>query len=111
MSKKDPHEPQFAATAPVVTRRYRGPDRRLSHKNTEDVAVDVRFDAKGNPVWEMRATGPRHRKDDDTLDLLKCLNVDSLSIDGGEAGDDAGGNRTARGRDSGYNPYERAKKK
>ena len=40
----------------------------------------VRFDEKGNPVFEIRANVPRRREDDNTSDLLKCLDDESLAL-------------------------------
>jgi hypothetical protein len=41
----------------------------------------VKFDAKGNPVLEVRTDVPRHREDDKTIDLLKCLDADALGLE------------------------------
>jgi hypothetical protein len=112
MSKKNPLKNDFAASAEIATRRYRGPDRREGQdKAPDDVAVEIRFDAKGNPVWEMRTTAPRRREDDDTFDLLKCLQVDSLSIASNETDGSPDRERSARRPGAGYDPYDRAKKK
>jgi hypothetical protein len=89
----------FPANPQIATFRYRGPDRRKpsDDESTDKVSGEVTFDAKGNPVWEIRVDVPRRRKEDDTVDLLKCLDTDSLSI----ADDDKVPSAP------GYNPYER----
>lgn len=71
----------FAADAKVQSRTYRGPDRR-DPANTDDSQVSrkITFDAKGNPVLEVRVDVPRRREDDNTIDLLKCLDADSLNL-------------------------------
>ena len=67
----------------TATSRVRGPDRRSESGKQEEklrTSSTVRFDEKGNPVLEMRAAAQRRRKDDDTIDLLKCLDDESLSL-------------------------------
>ena len=110
MSKKL-DKPTFAADAEVHTFRYRGPDRRAPAKDSDpsEFDVEVRFDAKGNSIWEMRTTIPRRRTDDDTLDLLKCLDIDSLSLD--QDADAPRSDDAAEPRASGYNPYARVKER
>jgi hypothetical protein len=88
----------FPANPKIVTSRYRGPDRRGRYPDEEtdtQPSGEVVFDAKGNPVWRVRVDVPRRRKDDDTIDMLKRLEVDSLSL----ADDDNGPS------DAGYDPY------
>jgi hypothetical protein len=93
----------FPADPEVVTFRYRGPDRRDDQPEAKaDVPPhgklgDVKFDAKGNPVLHLRADEPRRRKDDDTIDLLKRLELESLAL----ADDDA------VQQVIGYDPYGR----
>ncbi len=72
----------FAADAPVVSRTYRGPDRR-DPDQVENSTVErtIKFDAKGNPVLEVRTDAPRRREDDNTIDLLKCLDADALKLE------------------------------
>lgn len=80
MSK--PTKPKdFAANAKVQSRTYRGPDRR-DPRNTDDsqVSRQIKFDEKGNPVLEVRVDVPRRRQDDNTIDLLKCLDADALKL-------------------------------
>jgi hypothetical protein len=67
----------------------------------ERLFTEIRFDAKGNPIWEMRATLPRRRADDDTVDLLKCLDIGSLSLA------DAKDEPESTHETDGYNPYHR----
>jgi hypothetical protein len=55
----------------------------------------VTFDAKGDPVWEWRVEARRRRKDDSTVDLLKCLDLDGLRLE--DEADD---------RDRGIDPYD-----
>ena len=72
---------QFAANAAIKTPSYRGPDRRLPSGHSETgISKEVTSDAKGNPVLDIRSTAPRRREDDDTLDLIKCLDESALSI-------------------------------
>lgn len=95
MEKKDR---PFPVNPAIVTRRYRGPDRR-EEGGQESFVAEIRFDEKGNPVWTVHATVPRRRKGDNTVDLLKCLDSDALALEDGEseAGSDS----------SGYDPYGR----
>ena len=77
-------KPRFAENSEVETFRYRGPDRR--DNETEEQLDDmlsrqIRFDAKGNPVLDVRTNVPRRREEDDTIDLLKCLDNSQLSIE------------------------------
>ena len=63
--------------------RVRGPDRRDESEEQEEklqTSSSVRFDEQGNPVLEIRAAVQRRRKDDNTIDLLKCLDDESLSL-------------------------------
>jgi len=71
----------FAKDAEVQSRTYRGPNRR-DPNNTDDsqVSRQIKFDAKGNPVLEVRVDVPRRREDDKTIDLLKCLDADGLNL-------------------------------
>lgn len=96
-----PHDKDkpFPADPEIVTFRYRGPDRRNHDPEAETVestSGDVTFDAKGNPVWQIRVDVLRRRKDDDTMDLLKRLEVDSLSL----------ADEHDATEDTGYNPYD-----
>ena len=74
---------------------YAGGERRKDSPELPETHAEIRFDDKGNPVWEVRADGPRRRKDDDTIDLLKTLDVESLAL---EADEEPTGI-------PGYNPY------
>ena len=78
---KEPKSKDFAAEAKVQSRTYRGPDRR-DPENTDDSQVTrkIEFDAKGNPVLKVRVDVPRRREDDNTIDLLKCLDGDALNL-------------------------------
>jgi hypothetical protein len=85
--------------APRSTARYRGPERRgKDHDAADDIKprVKVSFDAKGNPVWDAQVDMPRRREGDDTIDLLKCLDTDALSLAADEEEDQD---------PSGYDPY------
>ena len=65
----------------ISNRSYRGPDRRDPNAaNPVEVTRTVRHDDKGNPVLEVRAVAPRRRNDDDTIDLLKCLDPEALQL-------------------------------
>lgn len=75
---------RFAENSEIETFRYRGPDRRdddTEEKLDELLSRQVRFDAKGNPVLDVRTNVPRRREEDDTIDLLKCLDNSQLSIE------------------------------
>lgn len=91
----------FAADQEIVTFRYRGPDRRdngpfdLKEFMKGEKVGEVTFDAKGNPIWQLKIEVPRRREDDDTIDLLKCLDVESLSLEDDVEADDV----------PGYDPY------
>ena len=88
----------FPANPQVVTTRYRGPDRRgrgPDEQLDEGASGEVTFDAKGNPVWQIRVDMPRRRKDDHTIDMLKRLELDSLSL----------ADESVPKGDTGYNPY------
>lgn len=78
---KPPKSKDFATEAKVQSRTYRGPDRR-DPDNTDDsqVSRQIEFDAKGNPVLKVRVDVPRRREDDNTIDLLKCLDADALNL-------------------------------
>ena len=95
----------FGSDQEIVTFRYRGPDRRERRSfnmgdllSPDEKLGDVTFDAKGNPIWQLKVELPRRRKEDDTLDLIKCLDVDTLAL-----ADDADDDEAPKGR--GYNPY------
>ena len=79
-----------------------GPDRRKTKGAKPDVRREVTFDANGKSVLEVRVETPGRRKDDDTVDLLECLDADSLSIEEDAAPDPAPG--------AGRNPYDRNEK-
>ncbi len=89
----------------VVTPSYRGPDRRdpNADENIVEPVSSVSFDAKGDPVWRMRADVPRRRKDDKPINLLDHLNLDSLSLQDEEP---LRGEENTRPSE-GYNPYNR----
>ena len=69
-----------AAGEPALGGAYGGPDRRDPEAPEPKVSRTIRFDAKGNPVLEVRADVPRRRDGDDTIDLLKCLDADALDL-------------------------------
>ena len=84
--------------APISTPTYRGQDRRdvIADDDIEVLGGNVSFDEKGDPVWRARVEAPRHRRDDETIDTLKCLNAESVTLEGedsfqGEQGTSAGG--------------------
>ena len=75
--------PSFPSNPEIITFRYRGPDRRGKYDYEipeSEYSAEVRFDAKGNPVLEIGTNVPRRRKEDDTFDCLKALEISSLSI-------------------------------
>lgn len=59
----------------------------------------VNFDDKGNAVWEWRVDVPRRRDEDQTIDLLECLDTSALSIDEEKDEDES----------SEFNPYDTGK--
>lgn len=67
----------FAKDAKIVTRTYRGPDRRSKDQETADLEFSqrLRVDAKGNSVLDVRPRAPRRRDQDHTVDLIKCLDA------------------------------------
>ena len=64
----------------VVGSNYGGRDRRDPNADEPKVSRTIRFDAKGNPVLEVRTDVPRRRDGDETIDLLKCLDADALDL-------------------------------
>ncbi len=87
----------------ISTRSYRGSNRRDPNAadETVEIAGDVTFDAKGNAVWQTGAAVPRRRRDDGTIDNLKCLDLDSLALqDEGSSQDES-----RNGAAGGYDPY------
>ena len=77
-----PWKKAFAAKAEITTFRYRGPDRREENADSsdEEISRQVRFDAKGNPILDVRTNVTRRREDDDTIDLIECLDADKLDF-------------------------------
>lgn len=103
--KKDDGEGEAAPPA-QERRRRRASDRSGSTDSdtvrslTQSEFGTVRFDPRGNAQWEWRVETPRRRKEDDTIDLLECLDPNlSLSEDDG-AGEEPSG---------GFNPYDKDK--
>lgn len=76
--------PESASEASGESDPHAGTERRTDSADHPETHTEIRFDDKGNPVWEVRADTPRRRKDDDTIDLLKTLDVESLSLEGDE---------------------------
>jgi hypothetical protein len=89
----------------ISTPRYRGSNRRDPNAadETVEIAGVVTFDAKGNAVWQTGAAVPRRRRDDGTIDSLKCLDLDSLSLQDEGSPQDESRSEAA----DGYNPYNR----
>jgi hypothetical protein len=77
---------------------YEGRERRRSASTRPKPHGKIRFDAKGNPVWEPQIDTPRRRDGDNTIDLLKCLDVDGLKLADDTPEDDPG-----------YDPYRRSR--
>jgi hypothetical protein len=103
MPEKPPRAPQnsneIASSAKPKTR-----DRERRRARKPPSHSEVRFDAKGNPVWHVRVDVPMRRKDDDdTFDFLKCLDVEGLSLSEDEPERKEGG--------VGYDPYGHHNKK
>ena len=71
---------RFPANPQIVTARYRGPDRRQEQVD-EYEKIQTGLDASGNSILEIRVRTPRRRRDDHTVDLIKCLDWGSLSIE------------------------------
>ena len=76
-SRKTKPSPSDSADSPTRDRRGRF----SGGEKGQETSSRVRFDEKGNPVFEIRTDTPRRRKDDDTIDLLKCLENESLSLE------------------------------
>ena len=53
-------------------------DKRLSKSS---ISRQVVFDDKGNSILDVQVNVPRRRKDDMTIDLLECLDADSLGLE------------------------------
>ncbi len=79
----------------ILAPDYDGPERRKAQCAPEH---RIRFDAKGDPIWEVRTDHiPRRREDDDTINLLRCLVPESLSLEDDDADSDEGG----------FDPYDK----
>jgi hypothetical protein len=65
------------------TGSYPGPDRRNPNQSMADKGItrQIRFDEKGNSILDLRANTPRRRDGDRTIDLLECLDADSLGLE------------------------------
>ena len=90
---------EFPRNPEVVTSRYRGPNRRLEPSSDAEAEVRVSADVKGDPVLEVRIVSPRRREDDDTVNQMECLEVESLTLESDE--DEDGSNF--------LNPYAKAR--
>jgi hypothetical protein len=88
---------RFPSNPEIVTPTYRGPDRRTA-PGDQAASGEVWFDDRGDPVWKFRKI-QRRRKDDDTLNHLDSLRLDSLSLE-----PEADGNASCA---EGYDPYAR----
>ena len=57
-------------------------DRRKAQQSVSDTGISrqIRFDDKGNTIMDVRVDAPRRRKEDNTIDLLECLDADSLGL-------------------------------
>jgi hypothetical protein len=81
-------------------------ERRLPRQRGQPPKVDpaalgsVGHDDLGNAVWNWRVDVPRRRDDDPTIDLLQCLDIDGLSLEGD---DDASAD------DKSFNPYNKTR--
>lgn len=83
----------------VIGPSYVGKERR--HDENTHPSGNVRFDDRGNAVWEMPDV-PRRRMDDDTLNPLRCLDVADLSlVDDEPKADEAP-------EQSGFDPYDKS---
>lgn len=72
---------------------YPGPERRRSSRTRAHTKLD--FDARGNPILDVRVDTPRRREDDDTLDAIECLDIERFSLQE-QAAESKGG----------YDPYD-----
>jgi hypothetical protein len=75
-----------------------GVDRR-SRKQKPAANYDVEHDAKGNPVLRVHIDTPGRRADDETVNLRKILDVDSLSLD----------DEVTKPNVGGFDPYDHEK--
>ena len=67
----------------IVTPKNREHDRRVADPVSNEPVPSVRVDhdSRGSTVLNVTTVTPRRRADDDTVNLQKLLDVDSLSID------------------------------
>jgi hypothetical protein len=86
----------------IATPTYRGADRRRRQRDeSEDhFSGRVRFDPRGNPIWEARVDVIRRRRDDKTVNLLKCLENDRLALE-----EERVKSEEELSLESGYDPY------
>ena len=66
----------------------------------------IRFDAKEYAVLEWNIDSPRRREEDDTLDLLECLDPDDLALT-----DEVDATANEDDHAGGFNPYDNSTKK
>lgn len=99
MSRKSDRDAESNAAGAEQTPTYRGMERRGQSPVIESTGR-VRFDDRDNAVWEWHDQ-PRRRDDDDTVDFLKRLDPDGLSL-----ADDVPA--AAPDRADSHDPYERA---
>lgn len=80
---------------------YDGPERRAAGGEPAKPRKEIRYDAKGNPVLDLRTDEvARRRRDDDTLDLIKCLDIDTLELEDEDIIEETG-------TWAGFDPYAR----
>ncbi len=81
-------------------------DRRTHASGKPKAEGSVRFDSRGNAVWELRLDEetPRRREEDPTVDLLKCLDIDGLEIKDEE---DQPSTEADKKEKKKYSPYSR----
>ena len=77
-----PKDKNSARGAGVAEDSYIGPNRRdPKGKDDKKISREYKFDDKGNSVLEVRTDARRRRLDDDTIDLLECLDVDDVKLE------------------------------
>lgn len=78
----DPDNHKNAEDAFAEAGEQQTSDRRKTQQRVSETGISrqIRFDDKGNAIMDVRVDAPRRRKEDNTIDLLECLDADSLGL-------------------------------